>query len=140
TIHGGEEGDLPPVAPGGQAATGGQLGMLGNVDILDAPVSINAYTAQLIQDKQAYTLADVLQNDPSVRFTTNTGHMLEHFKIRGMDVNGPGIAFNGLYGIALGGHIPTELLERVEVLRGPSALLSGMAPDENIGGTINLVT
>lgn len=132
--------DLPAVAPGGQAATGARLGMLGNTDIIDAPVSVNAYTEQVIQDQQARTLADVLQNDPSVRYTTNSGHMLEHFKIRGLDVNGPSVAMNGLYGIAPNGHVPTEFLERVEVLRGPSAMLSGMAPDTNLGGTINLVT
>ncbi len=140
TVQGGDGESLPPAAPGGQAATGARLGMLGNTDILDAPVSINSYTAQVIQDRQARTLADVLQNDPSVRFTTNSGHMLEHFTIRGLDVSGPTVAFNGLYGIAPKGHIPTEFLERVEVLRGPSGLLSGMAPADNLGGTVNLVT
>ncbi|WP_353149098.1 TonB-dependent receptor [Pollutimonas bauzanensis] len=140
TVQGSDGESLPPVAPGGKAATGARLGMLGNTDILDAPVSINSYTAQIIQDMQARTLADVLQNDPSVRFTTNSGHMLEHFTIRGLDVSGPTVAFNGLYGIAPKGHIPTEFLERVEVLRGPSGLLSGMAPADNLGGTVNLVT
>ncbi|WP_017525585.1 TonB-dependent receptor [Pusillimonas noertemannii] len=140
TVQGQGEDSLPPAAPGGQAATGARLGMLGNADILDAPVSINSYTAQVIQDRQARTLGDVLQNDPSVRFTTNSGHMLEHFKMRGMDVNGPSVALNGLFGLALGGHVPTEFIERVEVLRGPSTLLGGMSPDENMGGTINLVT
>lgn len=140
TVKGQLEESLPPEAPGGQAATGARLGMLGNTEILDAPISINSYTSQVIQDRQARTLADVLQNDPSVRFTTNSGHMLEHFKMRGMDVNGPSIAINGMFGIGLGGHIPTEFIERVEVLRGPSALLAGMSPDENMGGTINLVT
>ena len=140
TVRGSDERSLPPAAPGGQAATGARLGMLGNVDVLDAPVSINAYTEQVIQDRQARTLADVLQNDPSVRFTTNSGHMLEHFKIRGLDVNGPSVALNGLYGMAPKGHIPIEFLERVEVLRGPSSLLGGMAPDATLGGSINLVT
>lgn len=140
TVRGSDERSLPPPAPGGQAAAGARLGVLGNVETLNAPVSINSYTAQVIQDRQARTLADVLQNDPSVRFTTNSGHMLEHFKIRGLDVNGPSVALNGLYGMAPKGHIPTEFLERVEVLRGPSALLGGMAPDANLGGTINLVT
>jgi len=140
TVQGDGEDFLPPAAPGGQAATGGRLGMLGNVDVLDAPVTINSYTSQVIQEKQARTLADVLQNDPSVRFTTNSGHMLEHFTIRGLDVSGPSVALNGLYGIAPKGHIPTEFLERVEVLRGPSGLLSGMAPVDNLGGTVNVVT
>lgn len=140
TVQGNDESTLPQSAPGGQAATGARLGILGNKNVLDAPVSVSAYTEQVIQDMQARTVADVLQNDPSVRYTTNTGHMFEHFKIRGLDVNGPSVAFNGLYGIAPKGHIPTEFLERVEVLRGPSTLLSGMAPDANLGGTVNLVT
>lgn len=131
---------LPAPAAGGKAAWGARLGLLGNVDILDAPVSATSYTQQVMEDQQARTLADVLQNDPSVRFTTNSGHMLEHFRIRGLDVNGPSVALNGLYGMAPKAHIATELLERVEVLRGPSTLLGGMSPDSNLGGTINLVT
>lgn len=130
---------LPAAAEGGQAATGARLGMLGNTEIIDAPLSVNAYTQTLIKDQQARTLADVLQNDPTVRFTTNSGHMLEHFRIRGLDVFGPDVALNGLYGVAPTGHIPTEFLERVEVLRGPNALLSGVSPGGSVGGTINLV-
>lgn len=140
TVQGSNEESLPTVAPGGQAATGARLGVLGNRDILDAPVSINAYTEQLIQDQQSRTVGEVLQNDPAVRYTTNSGHMLEHFRIRGLDVNGPSVALNGLFGMAPKGHIPTEFLERVEVLRGPSAMLAGMSPDTNLGGTVNLVT
>lgn len=130
---------LPSAAPGGKAAQGLRLGILGNTDVLDAPVSATAYTQQAIQDQQARTLADVLQSDPSVRYTTNSGHMLEHFRIRGLDVNGPSVAYGGLYGMAPKGHIPTEMIERVEVLRGPSTMLGGMAPDSNLGGSINLV-
>lgn len=130
---------LPEAAPGGQAATGARLGILGNTDVLDAPFTVNAYTRQTIQDQQARTLADVLQNDPSVRYTTNSGHMLEHFRVRGLEVNGPSVALGGLFGMAPKGHIPMEFVERVELLRGPSVLLGGMAPDVNLGGTINLV-
>src|SRR5690606_3116829 len=140
TVQSNGEGSLLPVAPGGQAATGGHLGMLGDVDVLDAPLTINTYTSQLIQERQARTLGDVLQNDPSVRFTTNSGHMIENFTIRGLSANAPAAAFNGLYGITPKSHIPTEFLERVEVQRGPSGLLSGMAPVDNLGGTVNLVT
>ena len=130
---------LPAEAPGGQAARGARLGILGNTRILDAPVSVNAYTRQLMDEQQASTLADVLQSDPAVRFTTNSGHMLENFTIRGLDVPAMDIATNGLYGIAPANHVPVEALERVEVLRGPSALFSGMPPSSSVGGTVNLV-
>ena len=129
---------LPAAAPGGKAAQGLRLGVLGNTDIMNAPFSATAYTQQAMQDQQARTLGDALQSDPSVRYTTNSGHMLEHFRIRGLDVHGPSVAYGGLYGMAPKGHIPTEMIERVEVLRGPSTLLGGMAPGSNLGGTINL--
>ena len=131
---------LPAPAAGGKAARGARLGLLGNVDMLAAPVSATSYTQQAIQDQQARTLADVLQNDPSVRFTTNSGHMLENFRIRGLDTNSSSMALNGLYGMAPKGHIATEFIERVEVLRGPSTLLGGVAPSPTLGGTINVVT
>lgn len=131
---------LPPEAPGGHAATGARLGILGNTSILNAPVTVNAYTRQLIEDQQAMTLADVLQSDASIRFTTNSGHMLENFTIRGLELPAMDIATNGLFGIAPASHVPVEMLERVEVLRGPSALLSGIPPSSSVGGTVNLVT
>ena len=37
-----EGNELPGVAPGGLSAKGARLGTLGNVRILDAPVSVNA--------------------------------------------------------------------------------------------------
>lgn len=131
---------LPSEAPGGHAATGARLGILGNTSILDAPVTVNAYTRQLIEDQQAMTLADVLQSDASIRFTTNSGHMLENFTIRGLELPAMDIGMNGLFGIAPASHVPVEMLERVEVLRGPNALLSGMPPSASVGGTVNLVS
>ena len=131
---------LPDAAPGGLTASGARLGILGNTRIIDAPVSVNAYTRQLMDNQIANTLADVLQNDASVRFITNGGHMLENFTIRGLEIPAMDLATNGLYGIAPASHVPAEMLERVEVLRGPSALLSGIPPSSSVGGTINLVT
>lgn len=132
-------GDAPPVHAGGQVARGSRLGVLGNRDIMDTPFSTTSYTAELIQNQQARTLADVLENDPSVRFTTPGGHVMENFNIRGFDVSAADIAVNGMYGLAPYGHVPLEFAERVEVLRGPSALLTGIAPDGSVGGLINLV-
>lgn len=58
----------PPVAyAGGQVATGGQLGMLGNRSVMDTPFNQTSFTAKTIQDQQARSVADVLLNDPSVR-------------------------------------------------------------------------
>ena len=58
-------GNLPPVAPGGQVATGGREGFLGNRDYMDTPYSGTSYTSTLIQNQQARTIADVVANEPS---------------------------------------------------------------------------
>ncbi|MCB6184575.1 TonB-dependent receptor [Leeia sp. TBRC 13508] len=131
--------DSPAPYAGGQVATGAKLGALGNQSIMDTPFSVTSYTEQLIKDQQAKTLADVLQSDPSVRFTTSSGHAYENYRIRGFDVSANDLAINGMYGLAPSGHTPVEYIERVEVLKGPSALFSGMAPSGGVGGVINLV-
>lgn len=136
---GADAGELPAVYPGGQVARGARLGILGNKDLLDTPFNTVSYTAELIANQNASTVAEVLQNDPSVRFTTPAGHMVENYYIRGFLVTADNMAMNGLYGLAPYGHVPTEFIERVEVLKGPSALLNGMAPAGAVGGTINLV-
>lgn len=131
--------DLPAPYAGGQVAQGARLGMMGNQDVMDTPFNVTSYTAELIQNQQARTLADVMANDASVRFTTSSGHAYENFRIRGFDVNQNDVAINGMYGLAPMGRTPLEFVERVEVLKGPNALFSGMAPSGAVGGTINLV-
>lgn len=132
--------DLPASYAGGQVARGAKLGVLGNVDVMDAPFNVTAYTAQAIADQQAATVGEVLRNDPSVRFTTSDGHNAENITIRGFEINSSELAFNGMYGMLPGAHVPTEFLERVEVFKGPAAMLSGIAPSGAVGGVVNLVT
>ncbi|KRA01866.1 MAG: TonB-dependent receptor [Achromobacter sp.] len=134
------DADLPPVYAGGQVAEGARLGLMGNQSVMDTPFNVTSYTSELIKNQQARTLADVMANDPSVRFTTSSGHAYENFRIRGFDVNQNDVAINGLYGLAPMGRTPVEFVERVEVLKGPNALFSGMAPSGAVGGTVNLVT
>lgn len=135
-----EREDLPQRAPGHKAASGARLGILGATSIMDAPVHVNAYTRELAEDWSALTLQDVLENDSAVVFTTNKNHMLQNFNLRGLDIGAIDIATNGLYGIAPANAVPIELFERVEVLRGPNVLLSGMPPASSVAGTVNMVT
>lgn len=132
---------LPAPYAGGQVARGGRLGLLGNVDVMEAPFNITSYTAQLIEDRQAGTLPDVLESDSSVRRQSPSSGQYEYFWVRGFPMQGNDVAFNGLYGLMNAwGSIPTEFAERVEVLKGPSALLGGISPTGAVGGTINVVS
>jgi len=131
---------LPSAYAGGQVARGGRLGLLGNVDIMDAPFNATNYTQALIQDQQARSVADVVQNDPSVRVARGFGNYQELYVIRGFTVNSDDLAYNGLYGLLPRQFVASELLERVEVLRGANSFINGAAPGGGgIGGMINLL-
>lgn len=130
---------LPATAPGGQVAKGTRLGVLGNVGVMDTPFNMTGYTAEGMADQQAQTVGAVLKNDPSVRTTTNEGHIVENFIIRGFGVGANSMAINGAYGLAPEQNTPTEIFERVEVLKGPGAMMLGMPPAGDVGGAINLV-
>lgn len=135
-------GALPPSYSGGQLARGGQIGLLGNKDFMDTPFNVTSYTAKKIEDQQATTVADVVGNDPSVRFTGQPGGILDSFYIRGFPIgegNVGEIAFNGVYGVAPNYRVFTDYVERIEIIKGPTALLYGMAPNSSVGGTINIV-
>lgn len=129
----------PPVYAGGQVGKGARLGVLGNVDVMDAPFSITSYTAKTIEDQQARSIAEVLVADPAVRQASPSAYGLEFYQLRGFLAYGEDIAMSGMYGVLPYGRIPVELAERVEVLRGPGSLLYGQSPTGAVGGTINVV-
>lgn len=131
---------LPPAYAGGQIATGGSLGILGTSNAMDVPFSTTNYTSEAIEDLQARTLADVVQNESSVRMLTASNGFGEDFQIRGFTVASNDVGLNGLYGLASASRMPVAIMERVEVLKGPGTLMNGISPNGSIGGGINIVT
>ncbi|ACL61701.1 TonB-dependent receptor [Methylobacterium nodulans] len=132
-------GPPPPPYAGGQVGSGSRLGFLGNRSTFDQPFSQTSFTDKLIRDQQAHTLQDVVNNDPAVRTNVPAFSGIQGFFIRGFPYFAQDIAFNGLYGVADAFNPALEPIERVEVLHGPSTLLSGIPLFGNIGGTINLI-
>ncbi|HWK55648.1 MAG TPA: TonB-dependent receptor [Hyphomicrobiales bacterium] len=127
---------LPPAFAGGQVARGARLGLLGNRDLMDTPFNVTSYSAELIENQQSYSIGDVVANDPSIRNPYARGAETDEFITRGFITYNRDVAFNGLYGILPFSTIPAEIVERVEVLKGPGALLNGMPPSGTIGGNI----
>ncbi|GAB4065099.1 TonB-dependent receptor [Ancylobacter sonchi] len=134
------QGELPPPYAGGQVAVASQLGMLGNRDIMDAPFNVVTYTSKTIEDQQSRSVADVTKNDPSVRTTWADGSYSNQFFIRGFPLANADISINGLYGLVPYQMAGTAWVERLEILKGPGTMLTGMPPQGSIGGTINLTT
>ncbi|RSK48121.1 TonB-dependent receptor [Hymenobacter rigui] len=107
---------------------------------IDVPQSISTVTKELMQDRQALRLTEVVKNVAGV---TQYSHY-DDLTIRGFR-NGYESGFRLLNGLRSGfsyGNSFTQApltvnLERVEVLKGPGAALYG---DINPGGTVNMVT
>ena len=106
-----------------------------NADIKDIPRSIQVVTEQIILDQQAVDIEDVMKNVSGVQTLGNFGNTTDSFMIRGYNVR---TIFQD--GFRLSNNITrvqTTNIERVEVLKGASALLYGQVQP---GGLINIVT
>lgn len=126
---------------GGQVASGGRIGILGTRDIMETPFSVTHYTRDFIQDHQAISIGDVIQYDPSVRVARGFGNFQQVYLIRGFPLFSDDMTYNGLYGILPRQYLAAELIERVTVLRGPSAFLNGSPPGVSggFGGAIDAI-
>lgn len=132
-------GEPPPAYAGGQVASGQRVGLLGNRTLMDTPFSTTSYTAQYIQDQQARTLGDVLASDPSVRVSLPNTGFADQISLRGFTLFGRDATLDGLAGIVPVRRFPFDSVERVELQRGPAALLVGIPPGASIAGTLNYV-
>lgn len=133
---------VPAPFAGGQVAQGSRLGLLGNAETLKSPFSATSYTGELARNLQASTVADALILDPSVRSSHPAGGIVDSFNIRGFPIgegNSGEIAFDGVYGVAPNYRVFTDYAERIEVLKGPGAALTGIAPNGGVGGVVNVV-
>lgn len=123
---------------GGQVANSNLMGALGRQNFVDTPFNVTGFTNELMENKQATEITDVVKNDVSVKDLSLSGAN-SAWTVRGFKTTQQDMQFNGLYGIAPRFYTGTEGYERVEIIKGPSALLGGMAPNDTVGGTINFV-
>ncbi|MEG1681444.1 MAG: TonB-dependent receptor plug domain-containing protein, partial [Stenotrophomonas sp.] len=136
----GQKGAASAPYAGGQVTTGGRMGFLGDKDFMDTPFSTITYTEKFIEDRQAQSITDVISaTDPTVFSNGITGAWSENYSIRGFASSTTDMSMNGLFGIAPYYRTSPEMFERIEVLKGPSALLNGMPPGGSVAGSINLV-
>lgn len=100
----------------------------------ELPQAVSTITKELINDRQAFQLADAVKAASSVTSTA----FYNHFNIRGTTQAEEGQVINGLRTRQYYFLQPiTSHIERVEVVKGPSSVtFSSVDP----GGTINMVT
>ena len=93
------------------------------------------------RNTQARNITDVIAaTDPSVFTNGAVGGWSENYYIRGFQSDTNDMSMNGLFGISPFYRTAPAMFSRVEVLKGPSALLNGMPPSGSVAGTVNLVT
>ena len=104
---------------------------------MEVPLIIENYGTEAIHSTDKRTVADVLTVlDPSIT-SSSYGGGFDNFRLRGFS----GDLFNTLRmdGLALAPHqdMPLELVDRVDVLKGPAGFLYGI---NSPGGTINYLS
>ncbi|THU05119.1 TonB-dependent siderophore receptor [Lampropedia puyangensis] len=137
----GQDSAAPLPYAGGQINTGGRVGLLGEKDFMETPFSTISYTESFIEDQHAQDISEVItKTDPTVFTSGIPGDSEEGYSIRGFSSSVGDVTVNGLAGMAAFYRSAPEMYERVEVLKGPSALLNGMPPRGSAGGAVNLVS
>ncbi|HEY4292554.1 TonB-dependent receptor [Luteibacter sp.] len=104
----------------------------------DVPQSVTVVTRDVIESQQAVDIGDVARYVAGVQYVDGYGGS-PLFLIRGFDA-GHGMTDGMPNGIARTEDLPPLIgIERVEVLRGPEAILGDASQNNNFGGSINVV-
>jgi iron complex outermembrane recepter protein len=121
---------------GYRIGTAKSTGVFGTMSLKDAPYSITVTSAEMIENTDAHSLADMLKTNPSVYVVQtpfNSASGMNDSLIRGFD---PMYMRDGHYFNTY--NMPSlENLEGIEVMNGLTGFHYGFA---NPGGTINYVT
>ncbi len=107
-----------------------------NLTVMENPQAVSIVTHEIIEQQQAKQLSEVLQNVNGVYLTSARGGSQDSFGGRGFIFGNDNIYKNGAR-VNSGVFPEVTGLERVEVLKGATAMLYGNAA---AGGIINLVT
>ena len=115
----------------------------------DVPVETVVITRKDIERSSAQTVSDLLKDVPGIfiRAENVPGISAWRAKIRGLDfnsgyglvlINGQRVKGGGMgeYGIGLN-QIPLEMIERIEIVKGPSSVLYG---SDALAGVVNIIT
>ncbi|MCW8037726.1 TonB-dependent receptor domain-containing protein [Acinetobacter entericus] len=118
-------------------------------NIADAPASISVITGEELQKKSYTDVIDAVKNMPGV--SVQGGGNNKEITIRGMGASytkylidgrpvsaGRAVNGNGTDGGKIGAYLPPiDMIERIEVVRGPMSSLYG---SDAMGGVINIIT
>lgn len=115
-----------------------EAGSFRGADIMDVPSTVNVVTSEVLVLQGAAGIYDALRNTAGVTRQQNGGETWDQLVVRGIGVeNRSNYRLNGSMPLLNFGQISMENKERVEVLKGASALYYGFTSP---AGVVNLVT
>jgi iron complex outermembrane receptor protein len=115
-----------------------EAGSFRGSDIMDVPSTVNVVTREVLELQAAAGLYDAVRNTAGVTRQQNGGDTWDQLVIRGIAVeNRTNYRLNGSLPIMNFSQVPMEDKERVEVLKGASALYYGFTSP---AGVVNFVT
>lgn len=96
------------------------VGVLGGLNILETPFAIRAVSRDFIDNVFARSLSESVKSDASVNFAATTGSYADGVQIRGLPANA---LVDNIYNESQRQAFPTDIIERVEVLKGTTTFL-----------------
>ena len=102
--------------------------------IIDTPISISAINSQFLSDVNASQAMQAIGALTGVTGQSNSGETLTNFAVRGYKIMPQVDGFDSL--AIVSGLGSTVGVDRIEVLKGPSAVFNGNVPP---GGSINII-
>jgi iron complex outermembrane recepter protein len=114
------------------------IGTKTDTPLRDIPASIQIVPQQVLQERQARSIADGLENVSGVAPITGPAGTRNYFTIRGFAYNN--FLVNGIPDSQISSDGSFANIERLEVLKGPASVLYGETGEGSIGGLVNFVT
>jgi len=132
-MHGGQvtvEGARPVIPTANTIATKLPLGLI------ETPASVSVVPEAILDEQLARTVGDALENVSGVNVQPGQGALFDFFTVRGFDSVSSALILTDGAPEPESTYYHLYNVDRVEVLKGPSAFLYGPGP---LGGTLNLV-
>ncbi len=122
----------------GYRTSTGSFGPLGKMPLQDVPYSLNVTPGALIENTNAHSVWAALMTNPTATLLMSSGgySSMSRMMIRGFTAADQDEMRDGLVDRSFS-YVPLENVQRIEVLNGFSAFLSGFSEP---GGTVNYVS
>lgn len=138
TVHAQSATDLDAVKVTAER-THASTGALGDRSLHDTPFAITAVGREQLEQRQVVSLGEAFLLDPSVttQVSAYASGWSSPIRNRGIDLSYDSYRVNGLQVSSWGTEWPLEVMEQVELLKGPGGFMYGFGQP---GGIVNYVT